>query len=306
MIEGNGMKKAFIQLHLAVFLAGFTGIFGKLIDLNEGLLTWYRMFFTVITLYFLYRFQGAIKRLSFKEILPVAGTGVVIALHWVFFYASIKYANATIGVVCFSLTSFFTAFLEPLITKRKFDGVEVLLSMLTLAGITVIFNFDTQYRTGIILGIISSMLAALFTIFNKRLIVKHDTKSLTFYELTGGFIGLSVMMPVYLYIFPPKNGTLLPGWMDTVYLLILAWFCTVLLYQLSVNALHKISAFTANLTFNLEPVYTIILAFLLFHENQYIRPEFYIGLALIMLSVVLQMIRVYYGQKKAKQAIPAA
>ncbi|UYQ91306.1 DMT family transporter [Chitinophaga horti] len=299
------MKKAFIQLHLAVFLAGFTGILGKLISLNEGLLTWYRMLFTVIALYLLFRFQGALKRLSFKEALPIGLTGCVIAMHWLFFYGSIKYANATIGVVCFSLTSFFTAILEPLIIRRKFDASELLLSLLTLGGILLIFHFDTQYRTGIILGIFSSMFAALFTIFNKKLIVKHDTKTITFYELTVGFLGLTLLMPLYLYLFPPQ-GSMLPGGMDIVYLLVLAWFCTVLLYLFQMSALTKISAFTVNLTFNLEPLYTIALAFLLFQENENLNPNFYIGLSLIMISVVLQMAKVFYEGRKAKKAAIAA
>ncbi|WP_295116816.1 DMT family transporter [uncultured Chitinophaga sp.] len=299
------MKKAFIQLHLAVFLAGFTGILGKLIDLSGGLITWYRMLFTVIALYFLFRFQGALKKLAVKDIIPVGGTGLVIALHWVFFYASIKYANATIGVVCFSLTSFFTAFLEPVITGRKFDVTELLLSLLTLGGIYLIFHFDTRYQTGIILGVISAMFAALFTIFNKRLVVKHDTKTLTFYELGIGFLGLTVLMPLYFMAFP-STGPLLPNLSDTIYLLILAIFCTVLLYQFQMNSLHKISAFTVNLTFNLEPLYTIALAFILFHENEHLTSKFYIGLSLILLSVIFQMIKVFYGNKRAKRTAIAA
>lgn len=299
------MKKAFIQLHLAVFLAGFTGILGKLISLNEGLLTWYRMLFTVIALYVLFRFQGALKRLTFTQALPIGLTGCIIALHWVFFYASIKYANATIGVVCFSLTSFFTAILEPVIIRRKFDASELLLSLITLGGIYLIFHFDTQYRTGIVLGVFSALFAALFTIFNKKLIVQYDTKTITFYELGIGLLGLTVLMPVYLYLFPPQ-GSVLPGAMDMVYLLILALFCTVLLYLFQMNALTKISAFTVNLTFNLEPVYTIVLAFILFHENEMLNPNFYIGLSLIMISVILQMIKVFYEGRKSRQAGLAA
>ncbi|WP_343702454.1 DMT family transporter [Chitinophaga sp.] len=284
------MKKAFLQLHLSVFLAGFTGILGKLITLNEGLLVWYRLLITVITMFFLYRFQGTLRRLPRRAVLRIGVTGFIVALHWVFFYASIKYANVSIGVVCFSLTSLFTALFDPLINRRRFDTVELLLSMLTLGGIMLIFHFDTQYRTGIILGILSSMFCALFTVLNKKLVVEYDTPNITFYELAVGFIGISLVMPFYLHVFPVAS--LAPSAMDIVYLLLLSWFCTVLMYSLSMNALQKISAFTVNLCFNLEPLYTIALAFLLFKENKMLHNGFYAGLSLILLSVVLQMLRV--------------
>lgn len=292
------MKKALIQLHLAVFLAGFTGIFGKLITLNEGMLVWYRLLFTVIILYFLFRFKGILKKLPFKDIVPIGLTGIVIVLHWLFFYASIKYSNVSIGVVCFALTGLFTAGLDPLINRYRLDKIELLLSGLTLFGIFLIFHFDTQYRTGIILGVISSLFAALFTIFNKRLISRFDTPTITFYELTVGFFFLTLMLPLYLHFFPQPLR--LPATSDLICLIILAWACTVWLYMLQMNALTKVSAFTVNLTFNLEPVYSIILAFILFHENRELTAAFYIGLACILLSVVLQMLRVTRSMRTTK------
>ncbi|HEY8959797.1 DMT family transporter [Chitinophaga sp.] len=288
------MKKAFLQLHLSVFLAGFTGILGKLISLNEGLLVWYRLLITSVTLYVLFRIQGTFKKLPWKDILPIGGTGVIVALHWLFFYGSIKYSNVSIGVICFSLTSLFTAIFDPLINRRRFDVAEMLLSLLTLLGILLIFHFDTQYRTGIIIGIISAMFAALFTVFNKRLIKRFDTYTITFYELSTGFIVLSMAMPLYLHLFPVP--TLLPSSPDLIYLLVLAWFCTVLMYLLSMSALKKISPFTVNLCFNLEPVYSIVMAFVLFHENKLLNNAFYAGLGCIILSVGLQMLRVAKGK----------
>jgi drug/metabolite transporter (DMT)-like permease len=295
------VKKAFLQLHLSVFLAGFTGILGKLITMNEGMLVWYRLLFTSVTMYVLFRMQGKLKKLPLPAILSIGGTGCVVMLHWLFFYGSVKYANVSIAVVCFSLTSLFTAIFDPLINRRRFDKTEMLLSLLTLAGILLIFHFDTQYRTGIILGIISSMFCALFTVFNKRLVVKYDTSSITFYELGVGFLGLSLLMPFYLRAFPVAS--LIPSAMDLVYLLILAWFCTVLMYNLSMNALKKISAFTVNLCFNLEPLYSIILAFILFQENKLLQGGFYAGLSLILLSVALQMLRV---MRQHRRSVPSA
>lgn len=284
------MKKALIQLHLSVFLAGFTGILGKLITLNEGMLVWYRLLFTIITLYAIFRWRKMLTRLSFKQIVPIGLTGMIVVLHWLFFYASIKYSNVSIGVVCFALTSLFTAALDPLINRYRLDKTELLLSGITLLGIFLIFHFDVKYRTGIILGVISALLAALFTIFNKRLIAKYDTPTITFYELSVGWAGLTLLMPFYLHFFPQPLS--LPSLADFSYLLVLAWFCTVCMYMLIMTALTKISPFTVNLTFNLEPVYSIVLAFILFHENRELTYVFYLGLACIVLSVVLQMTRV--------------
>lgn len=284
------MRKALFQLHMSVFLAGFTGILGKLIDLNEGLLVWYRMGITALSLWPLFYLQGALRKTSPRQVAAIGGNGVIIALHWLFFYGSIKYANVSIAVVCFSLTSMFTAIFEPIILRRRPDLVEMGLSALTLAGIFLIFHFDAQYRTGIILGIISAACCALFTINNKILLRTNDSKTITLYELTVGALVLTAAMPLYLHAFPVAS--IWPSTMDWVYLLILSWACTIVMYLLSMSALVKISAFTVNLTFNLEPVYSIIMAFILFHENKELNASFYVGLGCILLSVVLQMARV--------------
>lgn len=284
------MRKALIQLHIAVFLAGFTAILGKLITLNEGLLVWYRLFITVVTLGFILFLRKKIQRLAAKDMLKIFGVGAIVAIHWVTFYGSIKYANVSVALVCFSATGFFTAFFEPLILRRRLAIIEVLLGMLAIAGIYIIFNFNPQYKTGIIFGIISAMGSALFPIFNKRLVERFSPGILTFYELGGGLIALTLLVPLYLYQFPATYY--LPTTSDWLWLLVLAWFCTVLSFDLQLNALKKISAFTANLTYNLEPVYGIILAFIFFKENKELNQHFYIGVGLIFLAVVLQMIRV--------------
>jgi drug/metabolite transporter (DMT)-like permease len=144
------------------------------------------------------------------------------------------------------------------------------------------------------------MFAALFTVFNKRLVAKYDTENITFYELGIGFLGLSLLLPFYLHAFPVAS--LIPSFTDLIYLLILAWFCTVLMYTLSMNALKKISAFTVNLCFSLEPLYSIILAFILFQENKLLQNEFYVGLGLILLSVLLQMARVFRQSRRNRLA----
>lgn len=267
-------------------LAGFTGVFGKLISLNEGLLVWYRVFFSFVFVFFIIKVFGISDSTTFKDKFGIAKVGMILTLHWVFFYASIKYSNISIGVVCYCLTSFFTAVFKPLIDRTKFKFSELLLSVLTLLGISLIFHFDVTYQLGIALGVISSAFSALYTIYNERLVRIYDSKIINYYQMIGGTVGWGILLPVYLYFFPVQN--LLPGLKDSLYLLSLSLFCTVGLYILFAEVLKKIPAFTVNLSFNLEPIYAITLAFLFFGESNEVNFSFYVGLFFIMMSVILQ------------------
>jgi drug/metabolite transporter (DMT)-like permease len=291
------MKKALIQLHIAVFLAGFTAILGKLITLNEGLLVWFRLLITVVTLGAILFFRKQLLSIPFKDVLKIFGVGVIVAIHWVTFYGSVKYANVSVALVCFSATGFFTAFLEPLILKKRISLVEVALGLIAIVGIYIIFDFHPQYKLGIIFGIISAVGSALFPIYNKRLLLTYSPKILTLYELGGGLLALTLLVPFYLMQFPAAY--FMPTATDWFWLLVLAWLCTVLSFDLQLNALKKISAFTANLTYNLEPVYGIILAFIFFKENENLNRAFYFGVALILLAVVLQMLRIRRQYKQS-------
>ena len=289
------MKKALLQLHAAVFLAGFTAILGKLITLNEGLLVWFRLFITVVTLGAILVYKKQLMRIPFNDMLKIFGVGVIVALHWVTFYGSVKYANVSVALVCFSATGFFTALFEPVILKRKLSVVEILLGLLAILGIYIIFDFHPQYKLGIVFGLLSAVGSALFPIFNKKLLHTYSPKILTLYELGGGLLALTFIVPVYLIFFPAVYYA--PTTTDWLWLLVLAWFCTVLSFDLQLNALKKISAFTANLTYNLEPVYGIIMAFIFFKENINLHSQFYIGLLLIIFAVALQMMRIARQQK---------
>ena len=291
----NPTTKAFLQLHAAVFLAGFTGVLGRLIDLNEGWLVWYRMLLSTLILLFILLVRKRTVSIEKKYLLQCISIGAMIALHWLFFYGSIKYANVSIALVCFAATGSFTALLEPLLMKRRVDMIEVLLGLIVLTGIYLIFHFDAQFKTGIILGVAAAFLSALFPIFNKRLIQHIPAANLTLYEMGSGWLVLTLLLPVYFYFSPAYKS--IPSLMDWFWLLMLALFCTVLAFQLSVNALKKISAFTANLTYNLEPVYGIALAFLLYHENKELGKGFYWGIGLIVLSVLIQTLRVWNNKK---------
>jgi len=285
------MKKAFIQLHIAVFLAGFTGILGKLISLNEGLLVWYRLLITVTSLWILYFIRGRFSKIKKRDLAKVFAIGAIAALHWVSFYGSIKYANVSISLVCFSAIGFFTALLEPLFFRTRLDKIELLLGLLVIGGIYLIFHFDPHYKTGIIIGLISAFLGSIFPILNRRMLERVSVDNMTLYELSGGFLFLSLLLPVYLHLFP--TNYFFPDRMDWIWLLLLSWLCTVLAFNLSMKALQKISAFTVNLTYNLEPVYGILLAFLVLGENRFLNEWFYPGFGIILLAIILQMWRLW-------------
>ena len=283
------MKKAFIQLHIAVFLAGFTAVLGRLITLNEGLLVWYRLLITVLVLAVILYVKKEFKRIDAKDIFRMAAVGGIIAFHWVTFYGSIKYGNISVALVCLSAAGFFSALIEPILFKKKIVMVEVLLGLLAIAGIYIIFDFHPKFKLGIAYGILAALGAAIFPMLNKQLIKEFSPRTLTFYELFGGFVILSLLLPFYLKFTP--NSYYIPTVTDFGWLIILAVICTVLCFDLQLKALRKISAFTSNLMYNLEPLYGIILAFIFFGEGKSFHKEFYIGVALILLAIVLQMFR---------------
>jgi len=290
------MKKSFLQLHIAVFLAGFTAILGKLIELNEGWLVWFRLLLTLLMLGGWMAWRKEMKRIAWKDFFRIAGVGLIIALHWVTFYGSVKYSNVSVALVCLSASGFFTSILEPLIRRTKIILAEMLLGLLAIMGIYIIFDFHPEYTLGIVFGIVCAIGSSLFPIFNRQLVQRFPPRLLTFYEFGGGLLLLTALLPFYFQQFPAAY--FMPTSSDWAWLLVLAFFCTVIGFELQLRSLQKISAFTANLTYNLEPLYGIILAFIFFDERKLLHQQFYIGLALIVLAIVLQMGRVLWKAKR--------
>ena len=278
-------RKGFIQLHLSVLLAGFTGLFGRLITLNEVDIVWYRMLFTTCILLV---FTG-LPRVGWRKFLQLCGCGGLLGLHWILFYGSIKASNVSIGVICFSLIGFFTALFEPLLSGRRLSWAELLLSLITVAGVLCIFSLDARYRYGIGIGVVSSAVCALYAICNKKASVGVRSRTVLMYQMAGGLVVVSLIAPLYLWLFPAGGPVVvIPEGANLWFMLCHALFCTVGMYLLQIQALKRLSAFTVNLTYNLEPCYTIALAFLIFGEGREINFSFYLGIALIVLSVVLQ------------------
>jgi drug/metabolite transporter (DMT)-like permease len=283
------MKRAFLQLHIAVFLAGFTGVLGRLITLNEAVLVWYRMMIACFVLWISLLFQKRKPAASRKLFIQASTVGFLLAMHWVSFYAGIKNSNVSTALVCLSAMGFFTAILEPVMLRRPFDMIEVLLGLLAIAGISIVFHFDPHYKLGIIISLFSAFLASVFPILNRQILQKMDAETATRYQLSGGFIFITLLMPVYLHYFPVDR--LWPSLSDFAWLLVLGILCTVVAYDLFMKALQKISAFTVNLSYNLEPIYGIGMAFLIYREDKEVSPGFYYGFCLIVAAVVLQTLR---------------
>lgn len=288
------MKKALLQMHLAVFLWGFTGVLGRAIQLDAYPMMWYRTLLTacMLLLILLFRKEKFIKQP--KELLRFAAIGSVIAIHWVAFYAAIKYANASIALICLATAGIFTSLLEPLVSKSRFDYREFVVGLIALIGMYCIYAFDVHFATGILLGLTAALLSSFFTVLNKRIVSNYSPFSVAFYEIGFGFLFLCLLFPVYHWRFPGANWQ--PSRIDLVWLIVLSFFCTVLGQSLAISALKKLSSFTTVLMVNLEPVYGIILAMIFYQENKELGLGFYLGIVLIAGSVALHTLNVFRGK----------
>ncbi len=291
------MKAALIRLHIAVFLWGFTGVLGRLISLNEGWLVWWRMFIAAATLWVYFFVTGKIQKVSLRNFLKIASIGTILAIHWLLFYGSIKYSNVSIALTCLATTGLLSAIVEPLLFRRKINPFELLLGTFALAGIAIIYFSNLQFSTGIYIGLLSSLATVIVSVLNKKIVAGFTPQVITLYQLTGGFLGLTLLMPLYNFLL--HSNIQYPQQWDWLWLTVLACFCTVFTFILYISALHKVSAFTVNLTLTLEPVYGIVLAFAVFQENKYLSNYFYFGFGLILLAVLLQMRRIVKENKAA-------
>jgi drug/metabolite transporter (DMT)-like permease len=313
------MKKALIQLHIAVLLWGFTGVLGKLISLEAPMLVWYRMLLTALFMLVILLLSGKWLHVPIAGIRKMATIGGLMAAHWIAFYAAIKYANASIALVCLATSSIFTSVLEPLMNKTKHNVKEMALGAIALVGMYLIYHFQDLYGVGIALGIIAALLSSVFTIFNKRIAHEYPSQTMVFYEMTTGFIIITGLLPLLFHYLPetqfiPQQDNLLqvaqqlPASLlafknDWIWLVLLALCCTVWAQTLAINALKKLSSFTVTLTVNMEPVYGILLAILIYREDQELNVGFWAGMGLICISVALQMRALIINGRKQQATI---
>jgi len=277
-------RRAYIELHIAVILFGFTAILGDLISLSAIVLVWWRVLITSLSLLLLIRVGKLFRDVPRDKLWKLAGIGVLVGIHWITFYGSVKLANASIALVCFATTPFFTAFIEPLISKQRIKWVDVALSLLVVPAMILIVNStDLGMMPGIWIGLFSALVIAFFAAFNKKMVGVADELSVTFIELGSACLFISIILPFY-FIFS-EGSTFWPTKIDWVYLLVLALLCTTFAYVLALRSLRHISAFASNLTINLEPIYGVVLAIFILKENEELSLSFYIGALLLMLTV---------------------
>jgi len=275
--------RALVQIHFCVVLWGFTAILGKAITLPALPLVWWRMTLVAAALLILRRFWRGVAALSPRLVAIYFGIGLIVAVHWITFYGSIKLSNASVAATCMALAPLFVAFLEPVFTRRRFDIREVVFGIAVVPGVAlVVGGIPAEMRLGLAVGVVSAFLAAVFGMLNKKYVEHGGAITVTGIEMTAGAICLTLAAPI---LSRSEPVLVKPTLHDAVLLFILAMGCTLLPFALSLVALRRLSAFTTALAVNMEPVYAILLAILLLGEQRELRPAFYIGVAIVFTVV---------------------
>jgi len=280
----NAATKSHIKLHLIVIILGFTAILGKLITLSAVDMIWYRMLLAFISLGIYIKYKKIPVNYSIGVILQMSGVGLIIAVHWITFFYSIKISNVSVALGCFASFTFFTSILEPVIFKRKFNWLELLIGVIIVIGLYIIFQFEFRYKVGIITSIIAALLAALFTVLNKKFIANYHPVSISFFEMASGFVWITIYMVLSGKF---TSGFPLPTTNDWLWLFVLGIVCTSYAFVVSVEVMKVVSAYTVSLAINMEPIYGIILASLIFKESEYMSVGFYAGTIIIIIAVFM-------------------
>lgn len=287
-------------LHIIVFVWGFTGILANLIDLPADVTVFMRMGIAVLSLSMFFVFSSTSIAVNKSEFTAYFMTGLVIMLHWFFFFEAVKVSTVSVGVVCLATSTFFTAILEPLFFKRKVRGYELIMALMVLIGVSLIFGFESGHALGIVYGLIAAFLAALFTVLNGKFIQKKRARVITYWEMLGG----TFFAFIYVLVFGQGSFDLsgLP-FEDWMWLLILGVLCTAVAFLVSVEIMKVLSPFTVNLSVNMEPVYTIFLSLLIFGETELMHPGFYVGTVAILSAVLLNAILKARNKKRSKMKV---
>ena len=278
----------YIHLHFLVIIAGFTAILGELITLDAIHLVWYRMSIGAVLMLVYILAKKTPFRIPLKVLFSLSVAGVIIALHWITFFAAINVSNISITLAMFSTGAFFASFIEPLFFKRKIIGYEILFGLIVIVGIVLITQTELKYILGIVLGISSALFSTLFAVLNGKFVQHYPPSIISFYEFISGILFISIFLAFredgFNHAFFQISSS------DWVYLLILASVCTAYAFIVSVHVMKYITPYTVVLTYNLEPIYGIILALVFFPESETMRPMFYIGAGIIIFTVLLNTV----------------
>lgn len=278
------VQRSYVYLHLSVFLWGFTAILGAWIDLSATILVWWRVAITTIVMLLLPGMLREIAKIPDRKRNIFIGIGVIVALHWVCFYGAIKMANASVALICMSVTSLFTAFIEPWITGQRFKWIDLGVGVIIIPAIFLTTQgMSWEMMPGFWVGILAAILAALFAVLNKKYIEDFSPQAITTLEIGSAWVFLTLCAPALFFF---EASQLIPNSEDIVLLIILAVVCTVIPFILHLKAFEHLSAFASNLIINLEPVYGIFLAIILLQEHHDLTREFYLGVLLIFVIVL--------------------
>ncbi|MES3019429.1 MAG: DMT family transporter [Bacteroidota bacterium] len=277
------LNKNLIILHLTVFVWGFTGILGALISIPATQLVWYRVLIAFATLFIYFKATNTSIGVSRNVFLKLFFTGAIVGLHWILFFQSIKVSTVSVTLVCLSSLTLFTAILEPLLKSQKISLLEIITGVIIIGGIYMIFKFESRYTEGIIYGLSSALCASIFSIINSKQIQNRPAAIISFYELIGAFVWISV----YLFISGGYTASMSLGLEDLMYLLVLGTICTSVAYVAGVAVMKELSAFRVALITNLEPVYGIILAFIFFGKREQMTLGFYAGAVIILGAIFM-------------------
>lgn len=278
----------YLKLHFIVFLWGFSAILGKLVSIPALEMVLYRSLLAALGMGIVMLAAKGTFQVTRTELLKLILIGFIVALHWVAFFGSARVANVSVSLVGFATNSLWAALLEPWFKRSRVKKFELLLGLVVLFGLYIIFSFDFQYKLGLLFGILAGFTSALFSVFNSKMVRHIPAFTITFYEMIGAFMGLTLFLPIYKVTWA-ENGTLqlLPRTLDWVYIGLLAGVCSVYAYSTAVELMKKVSVFLIQLSLNLEPVYGIIMAIIIFGSQEKMGMNFYIGTLIILIAVVL-------------------
>ncbi len=295
------LKSNLFILHLTVLVWGFTGILGALISIGEAQLVWYRVLIAAVSLFVYFKWKKTSIKVSKQTFFRLFFTGAIVGLHWLLFFGSIKASTVSVTMVCLSSLTLFTAILEPILNRTRISKMELFAGLFIILGIYVIFKFESDYTKGIIMGLASALCGSLFSIINAKQAKNRSATIISFYELTGAFVWISL----YLFATNGFNSSMYLNTSDSIYLVILGTVCTSIAYVAGVSVMKELSAFRVALITNLEPIYAIVLALIIFGKAERMTSEFYFG-ALIILSTIFlfPIIKTKIEHRKLKKMPP--
>lgn len=280
--------KDYIKLHFLVFLWGFTAVLGKLVSIPSVEMVFYRTLLAAVGMAALILVTQASFSVSKSDFIKLMLTGIIVGIHWLTFFGAGRVANPSTSLVGFATCSFWAALIEPIAKRKKIQPLEIGLGLVVIIGLYIIFAGDFQYPLGLFMGIISGLTAAVFSVINSKLVVRVNANTITFYEMASACVIIFLFFPLYQNSWA-DNGelSLLPLWSDWIYIAIMAWACSVYAYSAAINLTKKLSVFFIQLALNLEPVYGIALALIVFGTKEVMSLNFYIGTIIIISAVAI-------------------